>query len=94
MTSAVYDCPAVKKMRALEAANVVESVHSSRAIKLTEVRSAHVDSELGYFFPDRSCNKSGLSYCMNSASLRLIHCDRLESERHGECGKRFAKQEA
>ena len=94
MTSAVYDCPAVKKMRALEAANVAENVHSSRAIKLTEVRSDHVDNELGYFFPDRPCNKSGLSYCMNSASLRLIHRDRLKSERHGECAKCFAKQEA
>jgi len=32
-----------------------------------------------------------LRYCMNSASLRFIHRDQLESEGYGEYAKLFAK---
>ena len=39
-------------------------------------------------------DEDGLRYRMNSASLRLIHRDQLESEGYGEYAKLFAKQEA
>jgi hypothetical protein len=39
-------------------------------------------------------DEGGLRYRMNSASLRHIHRDQLESEGSGEYAKLFAKQEA
>lgn len=93
MTSAVYDY-AAKKMRHLEAANVLENVDSSHGMTRTEVRSKHGDSHLGHVLPDGPCDKGGLKYCVISASLRVIHRDQLGSERYGEYAKFFAKQEA
>jgi peptide-methionine (R)-S-oxide reductase len=80
--------------RPLEAANVVENVDNSHGMTRTEVRSKHGDSHLGHLFPDGPRDKGGLRYCMNSASLRFIHRDQLESEGYGEYAKLFAKQEA
>jgi peptide-methionine (R)-S-oxide reductase len=68
----------------LEPANVVENVDRSHGMTRTEVRSTHVDSHLGHLFPDGPGDKGGLRYCMNSASLRFIHRDQLESEGYGE----------
>ena len=45
----------------------------------TEVRSAHGDSHLGHVFPDGPRDRGGLRYCINSASLRFIHRDDIES---------------
>ena len=81
-------------MRPLEAANVVEKVDCSHGMTQMEVRSKHGDSHLGHVFPDGPRHKGGLRYCMNSASLRFIHRDQLESEGYGEYVKLFAKQEA
>ncbi len=50
----------------------------------TEVRSAHGDSHLGHVFPDGPPDSGGLRYCINSASLRFIHRDDMESEGYGE----------
>ena len=80
--------------RPLEAANIVESGDISRGITRTEVRSKHGDSHLGHVFPDGPRDKGGLRYRMNSASLRFIHRDQLESEGYGEYAKLFAKQAA
>jgi peptide-methionine (R)-S-oxide reductase len=68
----------------LEPANVVENVDRSHGMTRTEVRSNHGDSHLGHVFPDGPRDKGGLRYCMNSASLRFIHRDQLESEGYGE----------
>ena len=80
--------------RPLEAANVVEKVDRSHGMTQTEVRSKLGDSHLGHVFPDGPRDKRGLRYCMNSASLRFIHRDQLESEGYGEYVKLFAKQKA
>ena len=73
---------------------VVENVDSTLGMTRTEVRSTHGDSHLGHVFPDGPRDQGGLRYCMNSASLRFIHRDQLESEGYGEYSKLFAKQEA
>jgi peptide-methionine (R)-S-oxide reductase len=58
----------------------------------TEVRSKHGDSHLGHLFSDGPRDRGGLRYCMNSASLRFIHRDQLESEGYGEYLKLFTQE--
>jgi peptide-methionine (R)-S-oxide reductase len=65
----------------IDAANVVEKQDTA------EVRSAHGDSHLGHVFPDGP--EGGLRYCINSASLRFIPVDELESQGYGNYRKLF-----
>lgn len=57
---------------------------SSLGMMRTEVRSTHGDSHLGHVFPDGPRDRGGLRYCINSASLRFIHRDDMESEGFGK----------
>ena len=73
----------------LEAENVEERVDTSHGMTRTEVRSRHGNSHLGHVFDDGPRNEGGLRYCINSASLRFIPLDELESEGYGEYRKLF-----
>lgn len=57
----------------------------------TEVRSSGADSHLGHVFDDGPRAAGGLRYCMNSAALRFIAVDQLESEGYGDFLPLFTK---
>jgi peptide-methionine (R)-S-oxide reductase len=73
----------------IEAENVVEKRDTSHGMIRTEVRSNSGDSHLGHLFPDGPAEAGGLRYCINSASLRFIPVDQLESEGYGAYRKLF-----
>jgi len=79
----------------IDSENIVENKDASHGMVRTEVRSSHGDSHLGHVFPDGPPEEGGLRYCINSASLRFIPLDELESEGYGEYRKLFetAKKE-
>ena len=77
----------------VEPENVVENVDTSHGVTRTEVRSTHGDSHLGHIFPDGPPEAGGLRYCINSASLRFIPLDDLESEGYGTYRKLFDIQD-
>jgi peptide-methionine (R)-S-oxide reductase len=67
----------------IEPANVNELTDTTHGMIRTEVRSVHGDSHLGHVFDDGPEDRGGLRYCINSASLRFIHRDDMESEGYG-----------
>jgi peptide-methionine (R)-S-oxide reductase len=80
--------------RPIDATNVVEKRDFSHLMLRTEVRSTHGDSHLGHLFKDGPRAEGGLRYCINSASLRFIHLDDLESEGYAEYTTLFNAREA
>jgi len=64
----------------IEPANVNDIVDRSHGMIRTEVRSAHGDSHLGHVFEDGPRDRGGLRYCINSASLRFVPREDMESE--------------
>ena len=73
--------------------HVVENSDVTHGMTRTEVRSAQGDSHLGHVFPDGPAEEGGLRYCINSASLRFIPLDELESEGYGQYKKLFESEE-
>jgi len=67
----------------IETTNINELTDLSHGMMRTEVRSIHGDSHLGHVFPDGPQDRGGLRYCINSASLRFVHRDRMEAEGYG-----------
>ena len=76
----------------IDASNIVENADNTFGMTRTEVRSKHGDSHLGHVFPDGPKDKGGLRYCMNSASLRFVPLDELESEGYGDYVRLFSKE--
>ncbi len=79
-------------VKPIDADYVVEHRDTSHGMVRTEVRSTYGNSHLGHVFPDGPREDGGLRYCINSASLRFIHYDDLESEGYGEFRKLFAEK--
>jgi peptide-methionine (R)-S-oxide reductase len=77
----------------VEPENVDERPDGSHGMIRTEVRSSHGDSHLGHVFDDGPEDAGGLRYCINSASLRFIPLDELESEGYGKYLKLFETKE-
>ena len=73
--------------------NVEERSDNTHGMSRIEVRSSHADSHLGHVFDDGPKAAGGLRYCINSASLRFIPLDELESEGYGEYVKLFESKE-
>ena len=68
----------------LETRNINEINDVSHSMLRTEVRSANADSHLGHVFTDGPTASGGLRYCINSASLRFIHRDDMQSGGYSE----------
>jgi len=79
--------------RPVDSANVIENTDTSYGMRRIEVRSSHGDSHLGHVFPDGPRDAGGLRYCINSASLRFVPLDELETQGYGEYSKLFARNE-
>lgn len=67
----------------LEPDHIQELQDFSHGMSRVEVRSTHGDSHLGHVFDDGPRALGGLRYCINSASLRFIPLEDMESEGYG-----------
>jgi peptide-methionine (R)-S-oxide reductase len=79
--------------RPIQADNVVQKRDFKLLVPRTEVRSAQGDSHLGHVFKDGPRDEGGLRYCINSAALRFVHLDDLESQGYAEYKRLFLKSD-
>jgi len=80
--------------RPIDSDNIVEKADRGHFLQRTEVRSRQGDSHLGHVFDDGPSADGGLRYCINSAALRFIDRDHLESEGYGRYLSLFETSES
>lgn len=67
----------------IEEPAVVELEDTSYGMRRTEVRSRAGDSHLGHVFTGDPESPNGVRYCINSASLRFVPYEKMETEGYG-----------
>jgi peptide-methionine (R)-S-oxide reductase len=80
--------------RPIEPAHIVRHEDKTFWMTRTEVRSANGDSHLGHLFDDGPVQDGGLRYCINSAALRFVPVDELESQGYGDYRGLFTSKES
>ncbi|GEM_PF-109029 len=78
--------------RPIDEKNVVSNRDNSHGMSRVEVRSRRGDSHLGHVFEDGPRDKTGLRYCINSASLRFIPKEKMDAEGYGHLLTLFPEQ--
>ncbi len=74
----------------VEAGEVIEKKDSTYGMVRTEVRSKEADSHLGHVFEDGP-GTNGLRYCINSASLKFVPVEKMETDGYGAYLEPFVK---
>lgn len=69
--------------RPIELPAVVELEDNSHGMQRTEVRSRSGNSHLGHVFSGDLESPNGIRYCINSAALRFVPYEKMESEGYG-----------
>jgi peptide-methionine (R)-S-oxide reductase len=80
--------------RPIDPANVIKHDDNSYGMRRVEARSTNGDSHLGHIFDDGPVADGGLRYCINSAALRFIPVDQLETQGYGDYRSLFTTKEA
>lgn len=63
---------------------LMQHLDTSHSMVRVEVRSRTGNAHLGHVFNDGPADRGGVRYCINSASLRFIPKEKMESEGYGK----------